>query len=278
MRKLVFIIVSTLLSVGAFSQIKSASSFFPKDKAQVLIVGTFHFDYPGLDGHKTSDDNKIDVLQEPKKSEVTELVAYIKKFKPTKIVIEAWPSWNAGQKLRQYKEGKLRDQRDERVQLGLRVASELKMDTIYSIDMNSLDDDLNKLDTNYFKALFQDFDFQSTDSLETMLKKWLNYEDLLVPKIKLLDYIKRINSREHHLLGYGAYLIGDFKLSGTRGPDILSIWWYNRNLRIFRRIQEITTSPKDRIMVIYGNGHAAILRQLFECSPEYHFVEFGSLK
>lgn len=278
MRKLIFLVMAGLLSKAALSQIKSASSFFPKEKTQVLVVGTFHFDYPGLDAHKTSDQNKIDVLAEPKKSEVSELISYIKKFKPTKIVIEAWPSWNAGEKLRQYNTGKLRDNRDERVQIGLRMASELKLDTLYSIDMGSLDDDLNKLDTNYFKALFQDFDFQSTDSLHAQLLKWLNYEDQLVPKMKLLDYMKRINSPEHHRLGYGAYLIGDFKLSGTRGPDILSIWWYNRNLRIFRRIQEITTSPKDRILVVYGNGHAAILRQLFECSPEYHFVEFGSLK
>jgi hypothetical protein len=73
------------------------------------------------------------------------------------------------------------------------------------------------------------------------------------------------------------YLIGDFKLDNERGVDILSSWWYNRNLRIFRKLQLITESPNDRILLIFGNGHAAVLRQFLEASPEYEFVEFDSL-
>ena len=61
-------------------QIKNASDFFPTEKTKVLVVGTFHMNYPGLDDHKTTDSDKIDVLKEPKKSELTELVEYIKKF------------------------------------------------------------------------------------------------------------------------------------------------------------------------------------------------------
>lgn len=207
-----FVIIFSLILISCGKEaskvktdLKSPSDFFPKEKANVLVVGTFHFDYPGLDVNKTADEDKIDVLREPKKSEVTELVEYIKKFKPTKIAIEAFDKWNAGEKLRKYNAGQFRDQRDERYQLALRIASELKLDTLYSI------------------------------------------------------------------------VVGDFKLDHGRGADILSIWWYNRNLRIFRKLQQITESPSDRILVIFGNGHAAILRQLLESSPEYEFVEFDSL-
>jgi hypothetical protein len=93
----------------------------------------------------------------------------------------------------------------------------------------------------------------------------------------LLDYFRHMNSPESHRYGYGAYLIGDFKLDQHRGADILSVWWYNRNLRIFRNIQRITQGPEDRILVVIGNGHAAVLRQLFEASPEFEFVEFNGL-
>ena len=86
---------------------KQASEYFPMEKAQVLVVGTFHFDYPGLDYNKTPEENKIDVLTEPKKSEVTELVEYIKRFKPNKIAIEAFDGWDATTKLRKYKDGEL---------------------------------------------------------------------------------------------------------------------------------------------------------------------------
>ncbi len=283
MKKLFFIIFTlVLISCGKETTkeatgLKSPSDFFPSERAKVLVVGTFHFDYPGLDVNKTADEDKIDVLKEPKKNEVTEVIEYIKKFKPTKIAIEAFDKWNAGEKLRKYKTGQFRDQRDERFQLACRIAGELKLDTLYSIDARSLDDELYKLDTAYFERLFKDFDFKSDDPFNGMTAKWIEYSNKAIPKTNLLEYFKYSNSRKMHQADFGAYLVGDFKLDNGRGADILSIWWYNRNLRIFRKLQQITESPNDRILVIFGNGHAAILRQFLESSPEYEFVEFDSL-
>lgn len=256
---------------------KSPSSFFPTDRPQVLVVGTFHFNYPGLDANKTIEDDKIDVLVEPKKSEVTELVDYIKKFKPTKIAIEAFDSWNAMEKFNKYKQGEYRDRRDERYQLGMRIAFELKIDTLYSIDSKSFDDDLVKLDSIYIENLFKDFDFKSDDPYEIYTRKWWNHNDKMISRTNLLEYFKNMNSKEYHQYDYGSYLIGDFKLDDTRGADILSVWWYNRNLRIFRKIQQLTTSKEDRILLVFGNGHASVLRQLIEASPEFEFIEFDSL-
>jgi hypothetical protein len=257
--------------------LKPISEYFPKEKAKVLVVGSFHMDYPGLDAHKTTDENKIDVLKEPKKSEVTELVEYIKKFKPNKIAIEAYNNWNATEKLKQYKNGDHRDKRDERYQLAIRIANELQLDTIYAIDSGSMTDDLEKIDSSYTKALFKDFDFQSEDVYNQNYKNWYEEEDKIIPKVNLLDYFKHINSKESHQYGYGAYLIGDFKLDNLKGADIISSWWYNRNLRIFRKLQLITESPNDRILLVFGNGHAAVLRQFLEASPEYEFVELDRL-
>jgi hypothetical protein len=275
---IVFLSSFTFIFGQKTNEIRKPSSFFPQEKANVLVVGTFHFDYPGLDVFKPGDENKIDVLKEPKKSEVTELVNYIKKFKPTKIAIESQPGWNATEKLKKYKNGEFRGERDERYQLGMRIATEFGMDTIYGIDAVSLDEDLMKIDSAYIENLFEDFDFKTSDPYMEMYKKMLAYEDSLRSKVNLLDYFKHLNSEEYHKFDYGLYLIGDFKLDHNRGADILSIWWYNRNLRIFRKLQEITESSDDRILVIFGNGHVSILRQLFECSPEYEFIEFDSLR
>lgn len=95
--------------------------------------------------------------------------------------------------------------------------------------------------------------------------------------MNLLKYLKHLNSREYLQLGYGFYLIGDFKLDNNRGANMLSIWWYSRNLRIFRKLQEIKSSKEDRILLIFGNGHASILQQLLESSQEYEFIEFDIL-
>lgn len=275
---LVFILCScTEKEIIKKESIKPITSYFPKDKTKVLVVGTFHLDYPNLDAHKTLDEDKIDVLTEPKKSEITELVNYIKKFKPTKIAIEAHPNFNATNKLREYKLGKHRDQRDERYQLGMRIANELNLDTIYSIDATNVITDFEKIDSSYVTTLFKDYNFSSDDPYEKYFKDWLKEEDKLPARVSIIDYIKHSNSRESHQYGYGLYLIGDFKLDNNRGADVLATWWYSRNLRMFRNIQLIDQTKEDKILVIVGNGHAAILRQLFETSPEYDFTELDSL-
>jgi hypothetical protein len=281
MKKLLYLFVFIFCSNFSFAQenleLREPSSFFPKERKQVLLVGTFHFNYPGLDAVKSKDENKIDVLEEPKKSEVTELVDYIKKYKPTKIAIEAHDNWNGNEKLKRYKKGEFRNKRDERYQLGMRLATELGLDTLYNIDAESFDKDLQEIDSSYVQALFKDYDFKSEDQYMQMYYDLIGYDDSLPSKLNLLEYFKYLNSKEYHELGYGAYLVGDFKLGNTRGADILSIWWYNRNLRIFRKIQEIDATTKDRILVIIGNGHASILRHLFKSTPEYEFIEFDSL-
>jgi hypothetical protein len=274
---LLFLFLSCNTSETEQNEYRTAKDFFPEDKAQVLVVGTFHFDYPGLDAHQIQEENKIDVLKEPKKSEVDELVAYIKKFEPTKIAIEATPNWKATEKLKKYKKGEYREERDERFQLGMRIANDLQLDTLYAIDGGTMAEDIGKLDSVYSTELWKDFDFKSDDPYEKFVSAWFEETDKMAKEMNMLEYFKLANGRETHQYGYGIYLLGDFKLDNERGADILSYWWYNRNVRIFRKLQTITESPKDRILVIFGNGHAALLRQLIECSPEYEFVEFDGL-
>lgn len=43
-------------------------------------------------------------------------------------------------------------------------------------------------------------------------------------------------------------------------PDLLAAW-YQRNIRIYSNIVRLVESPNDRILVIYGAGHLAWLRQ-----------------
>ena len=271
-----------LILISTFSlaqgQLKSPSEFYPAQKTKVLVVGTFHFDFPGLDEVKTADENKIDVLKEPKKSELEELVAYIKKFKPTKIVIEARPSWYTMQKFEEYKKGGHRKSRDERYQLGMRIATDLGLDSIYGIDATSLSNDLYKKDSVYLNNLLDKVDWKTEDPFWDYAEDYFHYSDKKMKDAHLLNFIKAMNTREGHNFNFGLYLTGSIATGDGQGADHLSIWWYNRNVRIFSKLINITKSPEERILVIFGNGHAAILRQLLEASPQYEFVEFSSLE
>jgi hypothetical protein len=268
------------MSTSVFAQ-KKPSDYFKNPKTKVLVVGSFHFDYPNLDANKTNTEDQIDVLSPKTSHEVTELVEYIKRFKPTKIAIEAWPSWNANEKLKEYNDGKHRDKRDERYQLAMRIARELKIKELFSIDAESIWDDLQKQfgksDSTFFNTLSKEYDFRSDDAISQQFNSFFKSSE---PKNfkSLLDTFIYMNSKESHQYGYGAYLSGDFKLREYDGADMLALYWYSRNLRMFRNIQNIPHNNEDRILVIAGNGHAAVLRQLFTYSAEYDFIEFSSLK
>jgi len=273
------LIVLITMSTFLFGQ-KKPSEYFPDPKTKVLVVGSFHFDYPNQDAHKTKKSDQVDVLEPQTAAEVTELVNYIKKFKPTKIAIEAWSDWKANEKLNEYKDGKYRDQRDERYQLAMRIATELKINELYSIDANSVLDDFTekfgKRDSVYFKNMLKDYDFLSDDRISKQYNTFIKNTERKNFK-SLLDMFKYMNSKEYHQYEYGAYLTGDFKLREHDGADLLALYWYNRNLRMFRKIQDIPKNAEDRILVIAGNGHATVLRQLFTYSPEYEYVEFSNL-
>lgn len=167
--------------------------------------------------------------------------------------------------------------RDERHQLGVKLASELKLDTIYGIDAGSLSDDFGQTNPDFVEAMWKDYDWKSNDQVDSLKRIWFDYKQELLKEVSLLDYHSYMNSEESHKYGYGTYFTGDFRLGETRGADVLSAYWYNRNLRIFRKVQEMTESPDDRILLIFGNGHATLLRQFLTYSPEYEFVEFSSL-
>jgi hypothetical protein len=76
---------------------------------------------------------------------------------------------------------------------------------------------------------------------------------------------------------HGHYLTAGFNTQNNDGPDILAMWWYDRNLRIFNNILKTKPGPDDRIIVLFGNGHAPILKHCFQSCPEFEVVELKSL-
>jgi Family of unknown function (DUF5694) len=246
---------------------------------KIFLVGAFHFEYYNADAYKVDKSKQVDILSEQKQKELKQLLEYIAIFKPTKICIEAHERWHAMDKYRLYKTGKKELTKDERQQIAFILMDKFKLDTVYSVDARTIAEELpeskdSTVITPYFDAIFDNYHFKANDNFT----KWEEYETELSLKLTLLDYFKYMNAPKTLLRGYGAYLLGDFKNGKYNGADALATYWYDRNLRIFRNIQRITTSPKDRILVLFGSGHIAILDQLLKCSPEYDYIKFNDLK
>ncbi len=274
--------MASLFSNAQTNEPKLPSHFFPKsaDKPEVLLVGTFHFGYPGQDAHKTAEDKKIDILSDEKQKEIEELVEYIARFKPTKIAVEAGK--NTGYLMHRKAEveaGNEKPKRQEIDQLAFRLMNQFGLDTLYGTDARGMISDIAELEGGepYLENIMAEYDWKSDSPLSKAYTEYYEYIDDVKLEFSLLEVFKYMNTNEFINYMHGAYTVGDFKLDDYKGADALAMLWYSRNIRIFRNIQQINATADDRVLVLYGAGHIPILKQLFECSPEFDVVEFGDL-
>lgn len=285
MRSFIQVLLLAIATLSSAAQSLDVDQHLRKNDEvpKVLLVGTFHFGYPGLDAHKTKEEYKLDILSDQRQEELRELLEYIKKFKPTKIMIEA--GRNTGylmNRMRRWQVGEEELGRRESDQIAIRLAHELNLDTIYGIDAPSLSwEMMMSKDSLLFEQLFSDV-FQSREErsykYEDRYWEWYDLDDQLTYEMKLLDYFKYQNSDKVIDRMHGHYILDDGYDDYNSMDGWLLLNWYSRNLRIIKNIQRIETSEDDRIMILFGAGHMATLKQQLESTPEYELVKFADLE
>ena len=89
--------------------------------------------------------------------------------------------------------------------------------------------------------------------------------EALAPTTTLPDFLAL--THEPYLL---LARIGD----GTEEPGWQDVsGWYARNLRIFVNLTRIVSTPDDRVLLIFGQGHAPLLRHFVEASCDFTLAE-----
>lgn len=282
-RAYISVLLSFLISMG-WAQVRDVDKYLQGEDEvpKVLLVGTFHFGYPGNDGHKTLPQYRLDILSPQRQEELTELREYIKKFKPTKIMIEA--GRNTGylmHRMRMWQNGKEKLRRNESDQLGIRLVHELKLDTIYGIDAMGLSSEISRSKDStafneLFSKIFEDRE-ERANKFDDRYWDWYDIDDRLTYEMHLLDYFKYQNSDKVIDRMHGHYVLDDKYDDYNSMDGWLLLNWYSRNLRIFKNMQRIETNGDDRILVIFGSGHISILKHQIEASPEYDLIKFGDL-
>lgn len=254
--------------------IRTATTMLEAPRAQVMILGTFHFDDAGLDEYKPKHD--VDVRSPERRKELERLVDDLARFNPTHVAVE-WPKaqQQRGQKAYDlFSRGEVKDDANEVYQIGFRLADRLKHDTVHLIDVKG---------RHYQPPIDRRKEARKLGVAGRTKTPWYDryekvsrWEDELKTRVSLQEFLLYLNDERRVNAGHGVYLVGGFnaiKGDAYPGPDHASGWWYNRNLRIFANILELIDSPDDRVLVIIGAGHLPILRHAAQASPEVELVE-----
>jgi hypothetical protein len=88
------------------------------------------------------------------------------------------------------------------------------------------------------------------------------------PNMTIAESLRRHNGRVFDE-GNGPYLVmaGLGSSDNPAGAEMVA-QWYRRNLLIFANILRLIESDEDRLLVIYGSGHRAHLKEFVEQHPD----------
>lgn len=265
------------------SSAAAQGTVFDVPQAEVLLLGTFHFDDPGLDSYRPQ--FPWDPFTADHQREIEDVVRLLARFRPTRIALESpasrQPQLDAAYTA--FLEDRATLGPAEGQQLGFRLARELGHERVYAVDAPARSYFPGMTQEEYERRvteLVEDADavvMERQEHLTARYDRFYREADSLKVVLPLRDFLVWANEPERVLLSHGAYLIGGFYLGRDGdyfGPDMRTRW-YNRNLRIFHNLQRLTRSPAERILVIIGSGHLPILRHAVKASPEYRLVEAG---
>ncbi len=239
---------------------------------QVLVLGTYHMDNPGMDLHNLKAD---DVTTAKRQAEIAEVARRIARFRPTKVMME-FVSDAPDRRVARYETftpAELATNRDERVQLGFRIARALGHAQVYGIDEQS--------DTIDYFPFDRVMDYAKRAGRESEVAVPMKEGEAFVAKMAEIqkagtvgDLLQWLNDPAELERGHRAGYLGVLPLGGGKefpGAE-LNAMWFLRNAKIFAKLAEVAT-PGDRVLVVFGAGHAYWLRELARGTPGFTLVE-----
>ncbi|MBA2499896.1 MAG: hypothetical protein H0V30_09240 [Chitinophagaceae bacterium] len=256
-----------LLSMGLYAQPKANT------KTDVLLLGTFHFDNPGLDVAKFE---SADIMSTKRQQEVLEVVKYLKAYKPEIVFIEATPESQTyyDTLVAAYKKGEFNLKKNEIYQLGFRLAKELDLPRLHCVDYRDAQfpfDSLVKVMTAAKQTDLLVYMKTTIDSIESAHNEQLK-------KATINEILLASNTKADQDISVGTYF--EFLKAGDKdnhiGSYMASEWW-RRNMIIYENILKHLTGKEKRILVLFGSSHTALLKEFMKYNPSLNLVEVASV-
>ena len=215
------------------------------------------------------------ILSEKRQKEVLEIVEILKQFKPDKIFVEV-PVELQGRldsNIIKYKNGQFTLKGTETHQLGYRLAKELNS-SLYAVDYKETQFPFDSLvrsatDAKQFNLL--GYMKRSIDSIQNDFNESLK-------KNTVKEILLNQNTDAVSELQVGAYF--DFLVAGKEGNHVgsyLTSEWWRRNMIIYENILKRLDGKEKKILVIFGSGHTALIKEMMKYNKNFELVSVKSL-
>ena len=234
---------------------------------QLLVVGSAHLGNPGQDMNNIHVD---DVLAPQRQREVQTLVDHLARFKPTRVAIECSPTRQAAfdTRYKGYRDGTYQLTADERDQIGLRLAAQLNLPRVDCVDYTA--GAPGPKDAYDFPAFAAAHGQSSTmDDLGTLGKQLVADESAFLASHSMMQWYSHLNQPAVLAANDHAYYtiarVGEAE--AFPGAEWVGTW-HARNLIIDEQVRRIS-APQDRVLLLFGYGHAFLLRQYAQASGAF---------
>jgi hypothetical protein len=237
----------------------------PASKPQIMVLAVFHL----VARKDMFTQQQGDTLTDKRQREIEQLVERLRAFHPTKIAVEHDVDGKLNERYQQYLSDRYVLTADETDQYAFRLGKELGLFRIDSINY-PVSYDPNEAEA-YAHAHGQKAVWDASLDRARKLIEQLNE---VLAHGTMLEALRFMNSEDAIDLNGSSYLVLDRVGSGNEypGADAVSRW-YATNLHIFANLMRLITSPDDRVLVIYGQGHAQLLRFFIKGSPDLQFID-----
>ncbi len=273
-------LIATLIAITTLKVTVAASPGAPSDPAsmsvaapaQVVVLGTFHFGNPGLDVANLRVD---DVLAPKRQAEIGAVLDDLARYAPTRVLVESRnrvPGTAFSARYRQFLRGEMAADRNEVTQIGFKLAQRLHHDEVYAVDVDG------------------EFPFEAVMAWAGRHGRGAQLEariagvqrDAAEMSAQLATHtvaymLRRFNDPQRLASDHAFYL--DLLQYGARDeqPGVaLVAGWTARNLGICARIVQLARAG-DRLLVLYGSGHAYLLRQCLGAVPGLRVLDANEL-
>ncbi len=243
---------------------------YAKESGQIMLLGTFHFNNPGLDVVKS------DVLDVTTKENQAYLVSFSKRvaaYDPQVVMLEFEPKDHVtmNQEYQQYLAGDFELPVNEMYQIGFRVAKLAGLKEVHGFDEREIGWQGSEL-FDYIKQNDSKLNAQVEEKIRWHTER-TNHDQ---SNMTLAELLHQHNSDDADLVNKGFYLMTNAAGDENNfvGADAAASWWH-RNFRMYAKLQRQALKNK-RVFAIAGQGHTAILKDLLKADENISSVDINS--